>query len=257
MLCRITRRSLHTVINEQGPASWPSYDKPPILEASFTIQIEPLEAKRYALLGRVGERLGSRFTKTQLLEEFNSKFLDVSGAVSGMVYSTSDEKENVQARSDGFSFSRQAPYESWDVFLPQVQKTWEAYKAVVSPLVTKAVLLKYVNSITFPLGIPLHDLFNTYPAMPDQSQLFDAISLFYRVTYAKVPDIHHSVFMTNLPIGDKKALAEKKGRMLLDNTLQFNARDESEIWSRMPLLRKLKNEIFESQLKPVLKEQFK
>lgn len=250
------RRSADAVINEQGPTSWPSYDKPPILEASFTIQIEPLEAKRYALLGRVGERLGSRFTKTQLLSEFNSKFLDVSGAVSGMVYSTTDEKENVQARSDGFSFSRQAPYESWDVFLPRVQNAWEAYKAVVSPLVTKAVLLKYVNSITFPLGIPLRELFNTYPEMPDQSQLFDALSMFYRVTYAKMPDIHHSVFMTNLPIG-KKAIGEMKGRMLLDNTLEFNARDESEIWPRMPLLRKLKNEIFETQLKPVLKEQFK
>jgi uncharacterized protein (TIGR04255 family) len=239
------------VIGEQGPASWPSYDKPPILEASLTIQIVPLEADRYALLGRVGDQLGPKFTKTQLLSEFNAKFIDVSGVASGMVYSTSDEKESVQARSDGFSFSKQAPYEGWDAFLPRAQEAWEAYKAVVSPIVPRVVSLKYVNNITFPLGIPLPELFNTYPTVPNSSALFDAISMFYKISISEIPGVQLSVLMTNLPASDNK------GHMLLDNTLQFQSRDEGQIWPKMPQLRKLKNEIFESQLKPTLKEQFK
>ncbi len=248
---RINREYASAVINKMGPASWPAYEKPPILEASFTIQIAPLIPERYALLGLVRDKLGPKFTKTQLLSEFNNKFLDVSGAATGMVYTSTDEKESVQARSDGFSYSRQAPYEGWDAFLPGVQGAWEAFKAVVSPVVPRQISVKYVNSITFPLGVPLRELFNTYPAAPDPNQLFDAISMFYRVSLSEVPGLRLSVRMTNLPIGDSN------GHMLLDNTFQFATADERQIWPLMPLLRKIKNDIFESQLMPVLKDKFK
>lgn len=239
------------MIAGQGAASWPAYEKPPILEASLTIQIAPLQPERFALLGGVGARLNGDFSKTQLLAQFSSKYLDVSAAASGMVYSTPDDKETVQARSDGFSYSRQAPYLGWESFLPRAQEAWRAYVSVVSPLTLKSVLLKYVNSIMFPLGLPLHDLFNTYPAVPNPSQLFDAISMFYKLRPPEAPWVQLSVLMTNLPTSGTT------GHMLLDNTLQFVVQNENDIWPRMPELRKLKNDIFESQLTPTLKEQFK
>lgn len=237
-------------MSEQGPSEWPSYASPPILEASFIIKIRPISTERFALLGRVGEMLGSKFPRAELLTDSKPKYLEVPSTVYGMVYTSEDESESVQARSDGFYFSRQAPYEGWRKFLEHARSAWGAYKEALSSLAIVEVQVRYVNSIPFPLGVPLHELFNTHPTYPDPSQLFDALTMFYRVTIQTEPRTELSVLMTNLPRG------ERYGYIMLDNTVSMTVTSESEVWEQIPTLRNIKNSVFESQLKPILKDQF-
>ena len=108
----------------------------------------------------------------------------------------------------------------------------------------------YVNSIAFPLNIPLYELFNTYPAVPDKSTLFEFLSMNYRVAIEEVPHSFLSVLMMSLPRDPES------GHMLLVNTFEFPVRKEDSLWATMPTIRKIKNSTFESQLKPALKETF-
>jgi uncharacterized protein (TIGR04255 family) len=236
---------------ETGVAGQPAYANPPILEASITIHIEPLAPDRFALLGRVGEKLGSGYHSCRLLSEYNAEYLDTSSASAGMVFSTDDGRLNVQARSDAFAFSQQTPYEGWESFLAEVRSAWEAYRAVVTPLSIRRLSVMYVNAVPFPFNIPLSDLFNTYPAIPNQSVLFNFLSMNYRIPIEEIPGGELSVLMMNLPHG------EDSGRMLLANTFFFRVDKEESIWKAMPIIRKAKNSTFESQLKPILKERFK
>ena len=108
----------------------------------------------------------------------------------------------------------------------------------------------YVNAVPFPFNIPLSELFNTYPAIPDQSVLFNFLSMNYRIPIDEIPGGEVAVLMMNLPRG------EDSGMMLLANTFTFIVAEEESIWKAMPTIRKVKNSTFESQLKPILKERF-
>jgi uncharacterized protein (TIGR04255 family) len=231
-------------------AGSPHYARAPILEASITINVEPLPVERFAILGMVGEKLGASYPKAWVLSDFRSGYLEVSPGISGMVFATGDGRMIVQARSDGFSFSQREPYENWDTFLTAARGAWECYKLVVAPSKVLRLTIKYVNSIKFPTGVPLRQLFNTYPAAPDPDWLFESVSMHYRVSLSELPGLQLSVLMIN------NGTQEERGKMLIDNTFAIRVPNEDVIWEMMPAIRKIKNGIFESQLTPQLKATF-
>jgi len=232
------------------PGLMASYATPPILEASITISISNLPPERYALLGMVGQKLGDAYPRAELLSEFRAGFLDLEPGTHGMAFTSRDGRCVVQARSDGFTFGQLKPYSGWDIFLDGAQSAWQAYKSVVSPIELRRLRVKYVNSIPFPLGIPLEKLFNTFPKMPDQSVLLESLSMHYRYAVEEIPRMIASVLMMN------NGTPEESGRMLLDNTFTVPVRDDDDIWRLLPSIRKLKNDLFESQLTQSLKETF-
>lgn len=236
--------------SDPGTSGWPQYKHAPIVEASVTIYVDPLTPDHYAILGRVGEGLGPKYRVCRLLSDFNAEYLDVSSAVTGVVFSTEDGRENVQARSDGFAYSQQAPYEGWDKFLPEVRRAWEGYKSIVSPTELKRLSVMYVNLIQFPLGVPLSEFFNTYPVAPDPGTLFNSLTMNYRVAIPEIPGAEMSVLMVSL------GRREHKGSVLLSNSFNFTVQKEEAVWAAMPVIRDIKNKTFESQLKPKIKVAF-
>ena len=172
-------------------------------------------------------------------------------SVTGMVYLSADQRQGLQARTDGLSITQQAPYLGWEDLLARAREGWAVYRATIKPLGYKRLTVKYVNSVSFPLGIPLPDLFNTYPTAPDPDVLFEALSMHYRIPvdipFDGIKGASYSVLMVNL------GSPEEMGKMLLDNTLSVPIGDEETLWNIMPAVRKIKNDLFESQLKPMLR----
>ena len=227
------------------------YENAPIVEAALTIGVHPLSLERYPLLGVVGKHLEKPFSKVRQLEDLAEDSSTVPKGVVGLVFSTEDSRKNIQARSDGFTFSQQAPYDRWETFVGDARSAWEIYKGVLDPLFVCELTVKYVNIIEIPLGIPLHELFNTYPTAPEASTLFSSLSMYYQFEVPELPKARLSVLMVSL------GRSQGKGRILLDNTVAVPIPDEATMWTILPRIRKIKNDMFEAQLKPRLKAEYK
>ena len=85
----------------------------------------------------------------------------------GHWFQSGDGKQVYQARLDGFTMSRLAPYERWETFRTEARRLWDAYKAAVSPERVVRVAVRYVNRIDIPL--PLRDLKDYLRTVPEVS----------------------------------------------------------------------------------------
>jgi uncharacterized protein (TIGR04255 family) len=229
----------------------PHYDKAPIAEASITVGIEPIPAQRYPLLGTLALRLGNDYPHHETLSEAAKKVSESPGSP-GIVYSDADRKRIIRARADGVTFSRLAPYDRWETFLPEARRSWELYKETLGDVKATRGAVRYINSIVIPLGLPLRDLFNTYPLLPDSEQLLD--SMFMRYDYRLITATEFKIAVLMYFQGP---LADDHGRMLLDNTVSFDAVNETQLWGQMATARTIKNDLFESQITSRLKESFR
>ena len=77
----------------------------------------------------------------------------------GYIFSSSDQKQIFQARLDGFTFSRLAPYDRWETFRKEAQRLWSIYQSVTKPKRINRLALRYINRLDLPL---LFEYFKDY-----------------------------------------------------------------------------------------------
>jgi uncharacterized protein (TIGR04255 family) len=70
----------------------------------------------------------------------------------------------VQFRVNGFTFSRLAPYQTWEQFRNEAAELWSSYRAIVGPLPIVRVGLRYVNQLDLPADLrDFRDFIRSYP----------------------------------------------------------------------------------------------
>jgi len=138
------------------------YSKPPITEALFDIQvelpkdvsIETIDGLASPLLDQYPKKRPRRmFSPKNELKDDNPPSADSSDfGVDGFLFWSEDERQVVQFRLDGYSFSRLRPYprEGWDETYPQMVELWDFYKNSLKPLSIKRVAVRYINRIEIP-----------------------------------------------------------------------------------------------------------
>lgn len=85
----------------------------------------------------------------------------------GFVYHSKDGKQVAQFRLDGFTFSRLAPYTSWDEVVPEAFRLWNIYRRVAQPEGLFRVGVRYINRIRLPEAPrELNDLLTSAPQVP-------------------------------------------------------------------------------------------
>jgi uncharacterized protein (TIGR04255 family) len=70
----------------------------------------------------------------------------------GCFFKSDDGSRIVQARVDGLTYNRLAPYDSWDEMLPEGLRLWELYRAVAQPTSVTRVAVRYINALSLPTG---------------------------------------------------------------------------------------------------------
>jgi uncharacterized protein (TIGR04255 family) len=74
-----------------------------------------------------------------------------------------------QFRKNGFTFSRLAPYETWESMRDEALRLWEIYVRLMRPINVTRIAVRYINQIDIP--IPFND-FGDYlvcdPALPPE-----------------------------------------------------------------------------------------
>jgi uncharacterized protein (TIGR04255 family) len=95
-------------------------------------------------------------------------------AIQALQFLHDDEKQLVQVRVQGYSFNRLAPYASLDDYLSEIQRTWELFVEIASPVQIRVVQLRYINRILLPLTngrVALDEYIKLSPKLPDEETL--------------------------------------------------------------------------------------
>jgi uncharacterized protein (TIGR04255 family) len=165
-----------------------------------------------------------------------------------VVFWNAPKNQVVQARMDGFAFSRLEPYEDFDRLKNEARRLWDIYREVARPTKIRRVAVRYINQLDLPCNrVDPEDYLNAYPYVSE-----------------KLPDALRSIgpFLMNLQLlqDDLKGVlvfnqaltAPKKPdtvSIVLDFDLSVSdppVTNEQELWEFFEKLRQRKNEYFEA-----------
>jgi uncharacterized protein (TIGR04255 family) len=163
-----------------------------------------------------------------------------------------------QARPDGFSHNRLAPYKDWITFCSEARRLWNLYREVVKPEFIEILGLNYINRIALPGGVEISDYLRAYIQVPPE--------------LPQVLEVHNlQVQMVDPESGARMSIVVSFGAVDVDGripvTLNVQAFkflnkasidvDEEEIWMTFDRLRDLKNLVFESCITEKVRADFR
>ena len=217
------------------------YPKAPITEAIINLHVQPAERTSVADVARCHEGEEGSYPNRkdiQIAKGLIEVGPRVSTAVSaqhvGFMYTSSDQKQVYQVTLDGFSFSRLAPYESWDAFCHEARRLWQIYRERLKPAAVTRQAVRYVNRLDI-----------------------QALAGYFMQLQIPMDDIQCKLLL-NETIGE----SPKPGcvALILDIDLFREddiPKDEEGIWQLFEILRVRKNEIFEACITDRARELFK
>lgn len=171
------------------------FPNPPITEAIFDITVNLRDDFHYEELLIFQEDIKESFPNIQKKialqggfelnlekpEEINPQLLSMSDQPEGYVFISNDQEKIIQAKLQGFTFSKLKPYQSWKDFYGEAYQLWRKYVEITSPFKVVRLGLRYVNQINIPLpvegGIELRHYIKILPEI--QSDLSVAIDGYF------------------------------------------------------------------------------
>ena len=245
-------------------AKYTHLSKAPITEALIDIRIKPRESLTVEKLDVIYKSISDKYPERRERRQFAGRIQFAPGASKseidkdiayGYWYVSADKKQIVQARLDGFTFSRLTPYETWGNLRDEAQRLWIKYAEITSPEITR-VALKYINKIEIPNSdaIDFDDYLTAGPIVP--SGLPQGIGSFFTRVVLHEPQIDVASIITQ---AFEQIVDPRFVPIILDidvfkqNPQAFSERDA---WELLEKMRDFKNKIFFESITEKLKELF-
>lgn len=228
------------------------YKRAPITEAVVDLRVASMTAPQLALLERVGQDEAAAYpARTEIHRASGQMELGqrVTTAASseqiGFRFAASDQKLIWQARTDGFTVSRLAPYDRWETLRDESRRLWTAYRRTVAPDAITRLALRYINRFDIPgESIDLRTYFRTSPEIsPDLPQ---SVAGFFLQLQLPQEDLRGQALINETIIPPPRAHVVS---VVLDIDLfrdQEVPQDEDSIWDCFEQLHVRKNEVFEA-----------
>jgi uncharacterized protein (TIGR04255 family) len=226
--------------------------KAPITEALVDIRVKLPADTELAKLGSIHELIVDQYPKRKerRRREFSFEFKEgeppnqaATDITDGYFYISRDDKQVVQVRLDGFTFSRLKPYEKWETMRDEARRLWQLYVKFASPEFITRIAVRYINHLNIPLPFLDFAEYLTAPPIvpPDLPQ--GVASFLTRVVIIE-PNLGASAAITQAlePQAQKDFIT-----IILDidvfKQTQF-ALDSNETWDLLEDFRHFKNKIF-------------
>jgi uncharacterized protein (TIGR04255 family) len=164
----------------------------------------------------------------------------------GYLCKSGDGLHILQARSNGFTFSRLAEYSSWAEVSNEARRLWNKYRGVACPAAITRIALRYVNRLDIPL--PVQD-FSTYLRTGPQlsPDLPQGLSGYFMQLQLPMPNVQGACIIHQTII-EPPALPNTVS-VVLDIDVYRTAglaANEVDLWAQLEQLRHEKNHVFES-----------
>ena len=176
--------------------------------------------------------------------------------VTGYAFSSADGKYVAQFRRDGFSFSRLAPYTSWEDVFSRAATLWKAFCEFAQPIEVTRIAVRTINRILLP--IPVTDLSKYLTAPPSvapgtPNELLDFLTQVFVIDRA-------TNIVSNIIQTVEQGPRETYVPIILDTDVYlerpFQPADAA-LLKQFKALRHMKNLIFFRSLVPQIIETFK
>lgn len=227
------------------------YPNAPITEAVIDLRVEVSPEVSVVDLAKVQKGEESSYPTVEIVNEGEFKLVLGPQAVAntstqhvGFLFRSGDGKHIHQARMNGFTMSRLAPYPRWEDFCPEARRLWGIYRSVAKPSKITRVAVRYVNRIDIP--VPFNDFeqyLRTVPVVsPDLPQ---GLSGYFMRLVMPLEDLFGSAIVT-------ETLVEPASPNVVSIVLDIDVfrtyelpSTEDEIWALIEQLRDAKNKVFE------------
>jgi uncharacterized protein (TIGR04255 family) len=241
------------------------YPKAPITEAVIDVRVELPSDVSLETLGGVqdeAERVAYPASEVVRLNEFQfGPGLNATMVREiGLRFRSADGKLIHQARIDGFTVSRLAPYENWESFRAESRRLWNIYRTTVRPVRVTRIAVRYLNRIEIPL--PLTDFGEYLRTVPQvSSDLPQGLAGYFMQLRLPLEDAKATAVINEAIIEDD-VMAQKRDDVLpilLDidifRTVEIPSEDDA-LWDVMDQLRRAKNQTFEASITDKTRELF-
>ena len=243
---------------------YPILGKAPITEALIDIRVKlpskfdvkHIDAIHELIKDQYPERLEQKISQV-LIEQKEGQIRTADFKVNGYRYISSDKKQIVQTRLDGFTFSRLHPYVKWEELRQEAYRLWLFYKDITTPESIVRVALRYINNLSIPLPIEdFGDYLTAPPIVPEGiSQLVNSFLMRINVHEPSL-DAYAIITQALEPIPPEI----KRAPIILDIDvfkLKQEGIEENDAWEIIEQLRHFKNAIFFRSVTNKLKEMYK
>jgi len=165
----------------------------------------------------------------------------------GIAFRSVDEKQVVQFRRDGFTFSRLAPYERWQGFRGEAERLWKLFRSELAPSSIDRLAVRYINRIELPPSADDLTLWlKTYPEIADG--ISQPMAGFFMHVMIPQPELDASLAIVET-VDTQRSKDHGGVAIILDLDLFRTSnvpQDEDGIWEFFDKLHTRKNEVFES-----------
>jgi uncharacterized protein (TIGR04255 family) len=240
---------MNAVMSHTGKKPRPAHlSKAPIVEALVDIHVAP-SLDLSSVLSRLEPLVRAEFPNRKTLYVGEARFswtdteAEIESAkpmVRGYAYWSADGKRVLQVRAEGFSYSRLAPYGTWEQ-LKQEAEMWftRLFESCgISSIERYAV--RYINRMKLPL--PIHNFSDYLRTSPEVStDLPQGLSSFFFQLTMPFPDqVLAVVNMATEAAADNDTLP-----LIFDiDVFRRGTIEPKTLWERMEALRNVKNDIF-------------
>ena len=248
-----------------GMISERHYEKAPITEALIDLRVTYAEGVSLDKLRQFGAMVRDQYPHEAPREMLQGQF-DFSSAnpstrssrtTVGYIFHSEDRRQAVQARLDGFTFSRFAPYLDWSHLVDEAKRLWVIFVSNLSPTAVVRVAVRYVNQINLPLkggALMFESYLKTFPGVGLDQDV--SLEQFFLRLVMPQEDLQAKLILT-------EALLPQQGDSLgviLDidlfrENLSISAQS-NEIWDILKTFRERKNKFFESSITDKTRELF-
>lgn len=246
---KITKR--HPLLSNKG-TSQRHYSHAPLTEAVIDIRVElPSEVTRERLSNvHVGQEDDYPRREENIIVHGKMSIGAEVGAsatqtANGYRFLSKDNRQIFQARLDGFTFNRLAPYDRWESFRDEARRLWTIYRSIATPKNITRIGVRYINRLDLPLPFTdFKDYLKTVPEIsPDMKQ---GLSGYFMQLQLPQIDLNAMLVLNQTLI---EPPAPDVVSVLLDFDLYSETdlpNDEQAIWERFELFRARKNKVFEA-----------
>ncbi|VXD11152.1 conserved hypothetical protein [Planktothrix serta PCC 8927] len=187
------------------------YSRSPITEAVIDLGVTLPQEAGLETLGGVQTTISTDYPNQEALlfvqEEMKagtSVGATATQAQIGFGCISSNQKQIIQARLDGFSFSRLAPYENWESFRDEAKRLWNIYQNAIHPTAINRLGVRYINRFDLPLPIKdFKDYLRVFPQVP--SDLSESLNGYFIQLQIPKPEVEAILLLNQAiipPSGD-------------------------------------------------------
>jgi uncharacterized protein (TIGR04255 family) len=240
------------------------YSRPPVLEALIDIKTRFDSPPELAKLGSFEQGEEERYPERKTLlsgalrvDPQANVVMEASQTVNGFRFSDGSNSRIAQVRTDGFAYSRLAPYSQWEEWIPEAERLWKRYVESFAPSSVWRIAVRYVNRVDLhpDRGDRLRDFLRVRPELPEEAS-GDIAGFIMRLELPQ-PQLENGMLI--LSIGRVQSSEEGTVSILLDldvfQVADFDPKSES-MWEALNRLHEVENSYFESFITERAREAF-